>query len=202
MKLKLPSYRKTGTSLWPRLLPACLLAGLLLLTQVACFSRATPTPTPTPAEHTPPADLRSQVGGLPVQVQVGEVTLGPGETGRVALLATGVTDADGVGGFELQVNYDPTVVNVVGVLAGDAAFTTSTGYIIANPDNTAGVLRIVGIQPQIPGPVGELVLAYLEVKAVGNPGAVSALDLLINGLIDSQGFYILTQAVVGQVSLR
>ena len=88
-------------------------------------------------------------GGGPATVAVGSATVSAGETGSIAIAINDITASYGLGGYDIQIEYDPTVIRIDSVTGGDAPFSERP---IARIDNTTGRVRFNAIQLNIPGP--------------------------------------------------
>lgn len=100
-----------------------------------------------------------------------------GDTADASLVATDVSDPEGVGSYTVNVTYDPSVVAVSAT--GTSTFDVSTSH------PASGVLRIVGYTGDYPGPNGTVTLASLEVT--GESTGTSDLDVTVETLTDAAG---------------
>ena len=142
-------------------------------------------------------------------MELGSATLAPGELTRIPITVKDMTDPDGLGAFHFYITLDPSVVEVVAVYGGDPPF--GSGDVEAQEgalpvyriDNQDGWVTVVSFQAsQIPGPIEDIVVAYLEVKAVGTSGKSSTLDLEIRGLPSAQGVNMATTVINGTIVIR
>jgi len=107
-------------------------------------------------------------------VSIGDHIVDPDGQIRVPIL---LNDATGVSAFDLRLNYDPTVVTAfsnstldkgdINNFYGADNSNNASGYILINAYTTAGDLT------------GNIILGYVQLKAVGPAGSSSALDLIV-----------------------
>lgn len=120
--------------------------------------------------------LAIALAALPVSAaqESARLVLGPAAAGQVPVRLMGVDD---FGTATIEVTYDPEVVDVARVKAGDVAGTTTSRV-------DGGSARVVVVTSQVPGPSGDLLLAVLDTDLRTN---LSALDLMVEELADSSG---------------
>jgi len=100
-----------------------------------------------------------------------------GETTKVNITAMDVTD---LANFDITVEYDPSVVNVTGV-----SVNPSFGASVCNLEHASeGWVRIASLNTD-EGQNGNVWLATLTLKALGNSGDKSYLNLTVNAILDS-----------------
>ena len=116
--------------------------------------------------------------GTTVEVVVPPL-VGPGQTAVLNVIVKNVTD---LGVYDLKVAFNKTVIQVQQVLGGTAPFDGPPTALI---DNNAGTVTFLGSQGSIPGPTGGVVVAKLQVLAVGASGSSTLLNMTVNGLFDA-----------------
>ena len=117
-------------------------------------------------------------------VEIGSLELDPNTGGTVAITARDVPDGSGLGGYDLTVEFDPQVVQVGEIRGGDPPFANTAAV---NVDNATGRARLVAFHTQASGPVGDVVLARLDISATGASGTNSPLRITVISLIDVTG---------------
>ena len=124
------------------------------------------------------ASSGAQVGNAAVRVDW--VILSPGQEALLFVKVKDINDPDGLGAYDFAVQYDPSVAEIVEIVGGTAPFD---GVPTQNIDNSAGLAIFNAFQTSVvPGPTGEIIVAYLKVKAVGAPWTLTDLDLTITSL--------------------
>jgi hypothetical protein len=96
------------------------------------------------------------------------------------IMITNVSDK-GVSAARINLTYNPEVVNVI------AVENSSFDLITANIQNSSGYTLIIAIALGVEGLTGDVKLADIEFKAVGEEGDVSPLNLEVIELIDNPG---------------
>ena len=110
-----------------------------------------------------------------VAINPPELVVDPGATFTVEVLIKEVSD---LGGYEFKMDFDPSVVQMVGVEEGGFLGSTGRMVIPLGPqiDNTTGTVAFGAISAgTAPGAEGEGKLATISLKAVGE--GVTDLDL-------------------------
>ncbi len=105
-------------------------------------------------------------------VSIQDATLAPGETGTVAV---NITDVTNLGTVQLDIGFDPGVVQVTGIGSGD--FDVG-GEGLANINNTTGTIRLGAMQLGSAGLDGTVRVCTLTLEAVGGAGASSPLTII------------------------
>lgn len=109
-------------------------------------------------------------------VQIGDTRANTGET---ATLPLRIHNASNLGSIDLELRYDHAVVRVTNATPGDFE------VMIPNLEqNGTGFVKLVAFQAESPGLNGTVVLAYLELTAVGAPGETSTVNLTVVKLTD------------------
>jgi hypothetical protein len=109
-----------------------------------------------------------------------------------------ITATAGLGGYDVRINYDPSVIRVVEILGGTAPFNSIAA---SNINNTTGQASFNAFQVTTPGPTGDITVAYLSISAQGSIGASTTLTVTVNSLVDTNGNSISTTAVNGTVRI-
>ncbi len=147
-------------------------------------------------------------------MEVGSVTLATGARAYVPIAIRDITDPDGIGGYDFFITFDPAIVRVAAVFGGDPPFGPGVlpkeegeqvGRVpIHNINNQEGWVAIVDFQAsQIPGPTEDLVVAYLEVEAVGGSGSLSPLGLEVGSLPNTtEGVDMASTVLEGSVAIK
>lgn len=143
----------------------------------------TPTPTPIPTPTVTPTPTPTPVPPNPAIVQAGTVVVAAGGTVNVPVTIKNIP-GPGLGAYDIRINYNPAVINVTAVIGGAPPFggapTSNTGV--------PGTVLLNAFQAsQVPGPTGDIIVAYLVVSAVGAPGTSSALTPVITTVSDTSG---------------
>lgn len=105
-------------------------------------------------------------------VSTGDIFVKPGENVAAQIIIDNVTN---LGVVDVNLTFDPSVVHVVSVESGDFDF------LHAVIDNSTGIVRMGGIDYG-DGLSGKVKLAEISLKAVGEHGETSALEISINEL--------------------
>jgi len=106
-------------------------------------------------------------------VSIPDASRRKGETVTVPIK---ITDVENMCGTDIWLNYNKNAVIVDSISNGDI------GTITSNIDNTAGVTKMAWDTTS--GMTGDFVFAYVTLKAVGNRGDTSTLNLYVNELYD------------------
>jgi|GEM_PF-5320581 len=94
---------------------------------------------------------------------------------RVPIL---LNNASGVGGFDIRLDYTPSVVSAYSNTLLDKG-DFSDFYAADNARNTTGYIETFAIKFVPGGLSGNLVLGYVRLHAIGSPGSSSLLDLTV-----------------------
>jgi len=109
----------------------------------------------------------------------GEAVISIGDGMGTTTIPIMITDAENAGAVDITLNYDPTVVNVTGVLGGDMDCTYT------NTENVdEGWIRVGAVQGDNPGMVGEFTLLNINFSAVSS-GATCPLELTVTTYKDA-----------------
>ena len=118
----------------------------------------------------------------PAVVSIASGEASPGGTALLDVTVSAITDPDGLCGYNVHFEFTPGIIEVQDVLTGDAPFGVP---LTVNIDNVLGFVAIVGTQTgQIPGPVGNTVVARIQVLATGNVGDATPLHWTVLDLSD------------------
>jgi hypothetical protein len=155
----------------------------------------TPTPTSsstatvTPDETVTPTATTPPIGSVTVSIDA--PTTIKKSSGRYFHALINITDVTNFDAAQYDISYDPDVLRIQDITAGDISGTTipveDWSYI---PANTQGMVRIVNSVPKAPGVSGEGYLADIYFKIMGDPGDSSALSF-VEGLGDPVGSLII-----------
>jgi hypothetical protein len=113
-----------------------------------------------------------------VNIQITDANAQSGHTTTTQITIDNMTN---FGAATVTLSYDPKVVHITSVAAGDV------GTPIANIDNTAGTATIAAYVSTATGPDSPITFASLELLAVGISGETSPLTLAITTLADADG---------------
>jgi hypothetical protein len=113
-----------------------------------------------------------------VNIQIANATAQPSSTATTQITIDGMTN---FGAATVTLSYDPGVVQITDVTAGDVGTPTP------NINNTAGTATIAAYVSTATGPDSPIVFANLELTAIGSSGETSPLTLGITTLADANG---------------
>jgi hypothetical protein len=116
-------------------------------------------------------------------VSAGSLSLYPEGTGNVPITISGISSSGGLGGYDIKISFNPTVMNVLSVLGGTSPFDAISAI---NLDNIAGKVSFIQYISATTGPTGSIIIAYLNVKAIGSVGSSSSLTFVSVDLVDAQ----------------
>ncbi len=119
----------------------------------------------------------------PASVRLASDNLLPGQTLRLPITVSGLTDSDGLGAYDFKVTFNPQTMKVVAVTGGQSPFHDPPVHRI---DDEAGVVYLNAVQTRMPGPTGEMVVAHLVVQSDGAARGPTTLDLSVIGLADAR----------------
>jgi len=101
-------------------------------------------------------------------------------TGYTTVVPIRIDNATNLGSVDINLTYNSSVVIAVNVTGGDFDVT------IPNLEhNVSGLVRIGAFQTENPGLNGSVNLAWVKLKAVGNTGENSPLNISVNTLRDA-----------------
>ena len=126
-------------------------------------------PIPSVILAVQPAGIKSQTAEVSIQ----DATVAQGETVEVPINITDVTD---LGATVIWLSYNSSVVTVESVREG------TLGSLTVGINNTVGVTKMSWFSAE--GKTGDFIFAYVKLKAVGNPGDESTLDLDVKKMVD------------------
>jgi hypothetical protein len=117
------------------------------------------------------------------QADASEVSIGNAHAtgnGPPVVLPVLISNATNLGSIDLELAYNHSVLMVTNVSAGDF------DVMIPNLEtNATGCVRIVAFQTESPGLNGTIVLARLTLRAVGDAGSSSPLNITVNKMTDA-----------------
>jgi PGF-pre-PGF domain-containing protein len=114
---------------------------------------------------------------LGATVTIGSYTVAPGGSVVAPLIASGVTN---LGAVTVNLTFDPMIVHVTSV---DNATGNAMGLVVANIDNSTGLVQVSSID--IGGKSGDVIIANLALDAVGAAGTSSPLNIEIVTFTDA-----------------
>ncbi len=114
------------------------------------------------------------------EVTIENISAAPAEVNTSPIMITNVSEP-GVAAATINLIYNSTVVNVISVK------NSSFDSIIYNINNSSVFTKIITYQTGTTGLVGDVKLADIELKAVGEEGEVSPLNLEVITLKDNNG---------------
>jgi thiol-disulfide isomerase/thioredoxin len=103
------------------------------------------------------------------------------QSGHTTTTPITINNMTNFGAATVTLSYDPKVVHITSVAAGDV------GTPIANIDNTAGTATIAAYVSTVTGPDSPITFASLELLAVGSSGETSPLTLGVTTFTDADG---------------
>lgn len=142
------------------------------------------------------ARSRTIVTSTGTTVEVGSSTLPPGANTQIPITVKNITDGGGMGAYDIKVTFNPQIVRIDNVTAGVYAEPTS------GIDNINGTVMLNAYKPDMPGPTGDVIVAYLSVTALGGSGSSTPLDLSVTTLSNSYGDDIAATDVDGTVTIN
>lgn len=164
---------------------------------------ATATPSPTPAATPSPSPSPSPTP-TPVpatKVEAGTKVFAAGSTGNtVPVWVKNIVDPEGLGAYEVRIEHDPAKMTVTNILGGDAPFDAAPSKNLSTP----GVVLMSALQFAMnPGPAGDVLIANLVVNAIGAPGQVSPLTVVLTAVSvkDADGNNIPAAPIHGSVKI-
>lgn len=132
-------------------------------------------------------------------IGMGNATIAPGGTAVVPITLTGMDD---FGGVDVNISYNPNVVNINDITSG-----LPGALVVPNINNTIGLARAAVLSTPTPGPNSPLTIFKVELKAVGLAGKPEdlVLGLSVGMLVYTNGTQVVptvsngTFAIVGNV---
>ena len=150
---------------------------------------STGMPTATPGTSATPTSTTPPVGSVTVSIDSPDIV--KKSSGRYFHAYVNISSVNDFYAAQYDITYDPDVIRVQDVSAGDIAGTTirleKWSYV---PANTQGTLRIVNSLPTTMGAngiSGEGCLADIYFKVLGDPGDSSAISF-VEGFGDPAGY--------------
>ena len=138
-------------------------------------------------------------GASDAMVRAGSISLYPGGTGKVPIEVINIPENGGLGAYDINVSFNPSVIQVLDVTGGSSPFN---GISAKNINNDAGWVRFGHFITAVKGPTGNITVAYLNVKAVGEAGSSTSLGVDVISLVDaSTGDEIPRSAISGSVTI-
>lgn len=155
-----------------------------------------PTPTPSPSPAPSPTPTPTPPAGTYVQAVSRDVSVAG--TVQIPIMVKNVAGPTGLGGYDINVAFNPAVIRVLEVVGGAVPFNSIAA---SNINNTTGQVSFNGFQVANPGPLGGITVAYLSISAQGTIGASTALTVTVNSLVDGNGATIAATPVNGNVKI-
>ena len=121
-------------------------------------------------------DVTGTIHVVPMAETVVSIECAAASQGSTVTVPIDITDVENMCGANIWLSYDKQVVTVEKVDDGDI------GTVTYNIDNAAGITKMTWDTTE--GKTGSFVFAYITLKAVGNPGDTSPLDLDVKELYD------------------
>lgn len=123
----------------------------------------------------------------------------PGESFRSAVTIN--LGSQPLGGYEVTLNYDQSVVNIVSITAGES--TPFIGYTFSNSaEYNTGQTKIVAFQNiSSTSPTGVVELAYVDFTVVGGSGESSVLGISVDIIVSTSGANISNSPIDGSVTI-
>jgi hypothetical protein len=147
---------------------------------------STPTATATPHSTVTPTPTTPPVGSVTVSIDSPDTVVK--SSGRYFHALVKITDVTNFDAAQYDITYDPDVIRIQDVTAGDISGTAipieEWGYV---PANTQGTVKITNSVPNASGISGEGYLADIYFKVMGDPGDSSVISF-IEGFGDPQGY--------------
>jgi len=113
-------------------------------------------------------------------ISIGNAVLDPGNSTTIPIMICNATD---VAGVELNLRYDPDVVNVTGAEQGDF-----TSWFALNDSNARDGWVMITTYVKGGDLRGDLIVANVMFEAIGSPGDSSPLNLEVIDLADQYGY--------------
>ncbi len=160
---------------------------------------ATPTPTPTPSPS--PTGTPTPIPQDYARVEAGNAVAGSGGTVNIPVSIMNVLSTAGLGAYDITINYNPAIITLSNVIGASAPFD---GAPTKSINNTAGQVVFNAFQGGTrPGPTGDIVVANLVVNAVGTPGQIAPLTVVLkaSSVSDTDGNNLLSAGVNGSVTI-
>ncbi|MFW6175021.1 MAG: hypothetical protein ACOC5K_04505, partial [Chloroflexota bacterium] len=148
-----------------------------------------------------PRSIPVDLSVLPdVTVEAHDVRVAPGGSAAADVFIRGVPEGAGLGSYDLQLSWDPSVADVSGIEAGDPPFDTPPSIEI---DHDAGTATFAGGHSEPAGPSGDVRVASVSISAAcDEAGPVSALNISAGdgGVTTAEGEPLTTTVVDGSVT--
>ncbi|MBI4333816.1 MAG: hypothetical protein HY673_21350 [Chloroflexi bacterium] len=115
-------------------------------------------------------------------VEIGSASIVTGGIVKVPINVKNFTKETGLGAYDIQVTFNTTALRVLNL---GASTNPSFGMPVQNINNVEGIVYLNAFQARIPGPVGDVNLASLEVQGLSS--GKWTLGLKVITLSDTQG---------------
>lgn len=133
----------------------------------------------------------------PVQAQANSTTISQGGSAQIPIDIKNIQDVNGLGGYDIKITFNPSIIRVDSVTGGTAPFSGVTSSI----DNNNGNVLLNYQQGSMPGPTGNITVAFLNVTGLAT--GQSPLDVTINSISSARGDNIIpSQDIDGTVTVN
>jgi len=116
-------------------------------------------------------------------VKVESKELSKGSTASVAVIVENIPSNGGLGAYDIKITFNPSVIQVLDVVGGSSPFDKITAK---NINNAEGWVRFNHFITATQGPTGSITIAYLKIKAIGEPGTSTNLKVQVISLVDAK----------------
>jgi len=135
---------------------------------------------------------------LPAEAVTLSVESKSGASGTSVSVPVNVDQANGIAGFNFQINYDPAILTCTAVQNGSLI----TNWYLTSNTSTAGEVLVTGMDMTLAGlSSGTGSLAKLVFQVIGNPGQISPLTFIDCSLSDTMGNPSTPTTTNGQVTV-
>ena len=188
-----------GFQRWPFLFSTSVLVMVLL----AACGREGQEPQPSPPQPTvAPLPFPTPTSTIPpgTKIRLPTVTLASQQQTTLAIRAEEFTVPDGLGAYELVIEFDNAVIRVDESQGGEGVFSGPPQGV--RIDNANGVVHLASFHGQFPGPTGDFTIAQLVITAIGGSGSFTDLRLTVNGFFDAATALVEAYPIHGRVSVQ
>lgn len=158
---------------------------------------AIPSPTSTQAPPQPTATATASVPTAGTSLEVGSATLSVGTTARIPITVKNISAPSGFGAYDFNLSFKPEGVRVDKIEGANEAFGALE---VANVNNSAGWVYFNDYTIQVPGPKGDVIVAYVTVRGM-SPGRWP-LEIKATTLSASNGDDIPAVLITGNIAVR
>lgn len=129
-------------------------------------------------------------------VEIGSASTVTGGNVRVPITFRNVTGPTGMGAYDIRIKYDPAGLRINGITPGTNPYFASGTH---NINNVEGIVYLNAFHGAIPGPTGDIGVAFVEVLALA--GGTWVLEPVIVTLSDTRGKNITASTSGGSISV-